>query len=203
MRKWICSALMIGCLALTACGGATQKMESYCHRIVQAEEMTMTANVQADFGDTTEQYTLNYSFDGEKWTVLVTEPQFVAGITARITKDASELEYDGAILTTGDLTGSGIAPISALPLIYETLAVGMMDSAWEEGERLAGTFVYDDTISVSVWFDSSGDPIAAELMEQGIVKAKCILEDVEIKETTHGTTEKADLGGNQPGESGA
>jgi len=162
----------------------------------------MTAKVQADFGDTTEQYTLNYSFDGTQWIVLVTEPPFVSGVTARITKDASELEYDGAILTTGDLTGNGIVPISALPLIYETLAVGMMDSMWEEGELIAGTFVYDDSISVSVWFDSSGDPVAAELMEQGVVKAKCILEDVEIKEANHGTTEKTDLGGNQPEEPG-
>ena len=202
MRKWFCSALMIGCLALTACGGATQNMESYCERIAQSRDMAMTATQQADFGETTEEYTLQYDFDGTQWTALVTEPQFVAGITARITKDASELEYDGVILATGDLTGGGIAPISAVPLIYEALTVGMVDSVWEEGELLGGSFVYDDAISVSVWFDREGNPVAAELIEQGIVKAKCILEDVEIKEANHGTTEKTDLGGNQPKESG-
>ena len=161
--------------------------------------MTMTAQVQADFGETIEQYTLEYSYDGQCWTALVTQPEFVSGITARITQDGSELEYDGAILTTGDLTGNGIAPISAVPLIHETLRDGMTDCVWEEGELLAGTFLYDDAIQVSVWFDGVGNPTAAELAENGIVKAKCILTEVEIK---HGTTEKADLGGNQPKESG-
>lgn len=200
MRKRICSALMIGCLALTACGSTKQqRLESARTRIAEAQSMTMTAQVQADFGETVEQYTLEYSYDGEMWTALVTRPEFVAGVTARIAKDASELEYDGAILTTGDLTGNGIAPISAVPLMHETLTKGMTDSVWEEGELLAGTFIYDDAISVSVWFDAAGTPTAAELAENGIVKAECILTEVEIK---HGTTEKTDLGGDQPDESG-
>ena len=188
---------------LTACGSTTQKrLESYCTHMVQSTNMTMTAKLQADFDETVENYTLRYSFDGQQWTVLVTEPAFVSGITARITKDASELEYDGAILTTGDLTGNGIVPISAMPLVYETLCVGMLDCVWEEGEKIAATYVYDDAISVSVWFDSAGSLVAAELVENGIVKARCLLEDVEIKEANHGTTEETDLGGDQSGESG-
>lgn len=203
MRKRICSALMIGCLTLTACGsGKQQKVESARIRIAEAQSITMTAQVQADFGETTEQYTLEYSYDGECWTALVTQPEFVSGITARIAKDASELEYDGTILTTGDLTGNGIAPISAVPLMHETLRDGMTDCVWEEGELLAGTFIYDDAVQVSVWFDATGNPVAAELAENGIVKGSCILTDVEIKEAPHGTTEKADLGGDQPEESG-
>lgn len=203
MRKRICSALMIGCLALTACGSTKQqRLESARTRIAEAQSMTMTAQVQADFGETIEQYTLAYSYDGACWTALVMEPEIVAGVTARISKDASELEYDGTILTTGDLTGNGVAPISAVPLVHETLRDGMTDCVWEEGELLAGTFVYDDAISVSVWFDAEGMPTAAELTENGIVKAECMLTDVEIKEAAHGTTEKADLGGDQPKESG-
>lgn len=201
MRKRICSALMIGCLALTACGSTKQeRLESARTRVAVAESMTLTARVQADFGEAIEEYTLEYSYDGACWTALVTQPELVSGITARITKDASELEYDGTILTTGDLTGNGIAPISAVPFLHETLREGMTDCVWEEGELLAGTFIYDDAIQVSVWFDTAGNPTAAELAENGIVKAKCILTDVEIK--THGTTEKADLGGNQPEQSG-
>lgn len=204
MRKLICSALMIQCLVLTACGSTTEdKLRTYCDHMVAAQEMTMTAEVQADFGDTIEEYTLQYSYDGAQWTVLVTEPAFVSGITARIAKDTSELEYDGAILATGDLTGSGVVPISALPLVHEALSVGMMDSVWTEGNLIAGTFVYDDTISVSVWYGEGGIPVATELMENGMVKAKCILKDVEIKEANYETTEQTDLGGNQPEESGA
>lgn len=186
---------------MTACGSTKQeRLESARTRVAVAESMTLTARVQADFGEAIEEYTLEYSYDGACWTALVTQPELVSGITARITKDASELEYDGTILTTGDLTGNGIAPISAVPFLHETLREGMTDCVWEEGELLAGTFIYDDAIQVSVWFDTAGNPTAAELAENGIVKAKCILTDVEIK--THGTTEKADLGGNQPEQSG-
>ena len=39
-------------------------------------------------------------------------------------------------------------------------------------------------------------------MERGAVKAKCVLEDAEIKEAGNETTEETDLGGNQPKESG-
>ena len=188
---------------LTACGSTKQqRLESVRTRLAEAQEIAMTAQVQADFGETIERYTLEYSYDGTCWTALVTQPEFVSGVTARITEDASELEYDGAILTTGDLIGNGIVPISAVPLMHETLQQGMTDCVWEEGELLAGTFIYDDAISVSVWFDAEGFPTAAELAENGIVKGSCILTNVEIKEATHGTTEKTDLGGNQPKESG-
>ena len=203
MRKLICSALMIQCLVLTACGSTVEhRVNSYCDRMTQAEEFRLTANVQADFGKTIEEYTLEYVFDGEQWTVYVVQPHFVSGITARITKDASELEYDGAILTTGDLTGKGIVPISALPLIHEALSIGMIDCVWAENDMVAGTYIYDDDISVSIWFDKQGNPVAAELMECGAVKAKCVLEDAEIKEAGNETTEETDLGGNQPKESG-
>ena len=191
---------MIGCLALTACGSTKQEtVESARTQFAQAQSISMTAQVQADFDETIEQYTLEYSYDGDRWTVLVIQPEFVSGIIARITKDTSELEYDGAILTTGALLENGIAPISAVPLVHETLINGTTDCVWEEGDLLAGTFIYDDTISASVWFDVNGVPIAAELTENGVVKAKCLLTEVEI---THGTTEKTDLGGDQPKESG-
>ena len=160
--------------------------------------MTMTAQLQADFGDTIEEYILQYGYDGAEWTVLVTAPELVSGITAHIAKDASTMEYDGVILSTGKLTEYGIAPISALPLIHEALSVGMLDSVWTEGDLVAGSFVYDDAVTVSVWFDGQGNPVAAELMEQGVVKVKCVLEDTEIKEASNEWTEEAYLGGNQP-----
>lgn len=203
MKKCLCSLPMILCLVLTACGGTKgQQLESDRNRFAQAEQITLTAQVQADFGETVEEYTVEYRFAQETWTALVTQPEFVAGITARITQDASELEYQGAILPTGDLTGNGIVPISAVPMIQETLRTGLLDSVWTEGELLAGTFVYDDAISVTVWFDARGLPAAGQLAENGIVKAECFFSNVEIEESSHGTTEETDLGGNQLEEPG-
>lgn len=202
MRKLICSALMILCLVLTGCGSTKeQKFESARSRLTEAG-ISLTAQVQADFGETVEEYTLDYSYDGEIWTVLVREPEFVSGITARIGEDASELEYDGAILTTGDLTGSGIVPISAVPMVWETLETGTVDSVWFEENLLAAMLIYDDVISVTLWINEMYDPVAATLAEDGIVKATCTLTNIQIEEANHGTNDETDLGGDQSGESG-
>lgn len=203
MRKTILSALMITCLVLTGCGSTKeQQLESARSRLTSAGSLTMTAQVQADFGDTVENYTLEYSFDGETWTAFVTQPEFIAGITARITDHASEIAYDGAILTAGDLM-TGIAPISALPMIWETLDTGTVDSVWTEEELLVGKFIYSDDLSVTVWFDEQDLPVAGELAEKGIVKATCTLTNVQIKEATgNGAQENEDLGGDPSGESG-
>lgn len=202
MRKVGCSALMIVCLVLTACGSTKQQMETARERMIEARCIQMTAQVQADFGEVVEHYTLDYRFDGEQWTVTVIQPECVAGVTARITEDASELEYDGAILTTGDLVGNGVVPISAVPMIWETLRIGTLDSVWTEGEYLVGTYIYDDAVQVSVWFDGAGNPVAGELAENGIVKASCQFTNVKIEANNNGTTEETDLGRNQPEQSG-
>jgi len=204
MRKRLISALMITCLVLSGCGGSKQKqLDTIRSRLTQAAEAAMTAQVHADLGDTTESYTLDYSFDGEVWTATVLQPEFIAGITAHITEHGSQLEYDGAILTTGDLTAEGVAPISALPMIWETLRSGTVDSVWTENDLPVGKFIYSDEISVTVWFDGQGYPMAGELAENSIVKATCTLTNVQIKETIqHGTTENENLGGDSSGESG-
>ena len=202
MRKLACSALMILCLVLAGCSSTKeQKFETARNRLT-ASGVSMTAQVLADFGETVEEYVLDYSYDGETWTALVTAPEFAAGVTARITEDASELEYDGAILSTGDLTDGGIVPISAVPMIWETLKTGTVDSVWFEENLLTATMIYDDSISMTIWINEQYEPVAATLAEDGIVKATCNLSSVQIKEIDHGTNEETDLGGNQPEESG-
>lgn len=204
MRKLMCSALMIGLLVLSACGGTKQqRLESFRERFAESDSLRMTARVQADCGDTVETYTLEYSYDGAEWTVLVTEPAFAAGITARIGADASELEYDGAILATGDLLENGISPIASVPLLAETLRTGTFDSMWSEEELLAGTYLYDDARSASVWFDAAGLPIAGELMENGITKVRCTFANTEIKDSNDETTDKTNMGGDQSDPFGA
>lgn len=196
MRKLICSALMIACLALTACAGPEQQLESFSERLTQAETIRMTAQVQADHGETVEEYTLQYSFDGTTWTVLVMEPDILAGITARMGEDTSEIEYDGAILAAGDILSMGVSPVASVPVLVRTLRMGSLDCVWTEGDLLAGTYIYDDAVSATVWFSAEGSPAAAELTENGIVKVRCHFAEIEVG--NHGTTDKTDLGGDQP-----
>lgn len=203
MRNTLISALMITCLALSGCGSAKQQqLNAARERIAGASELSLTAEVRADYGETAERYTLEYSFDGTTWTATVTAPSSVGGVIARMTDHGSEIEYDGAILTAGNLLNNGVTPIGTVPMLFETLTEGTVDSVWTEGDLLVGKLVYDDELNVTVWF-SDGVPMGAELTENGIVKAVCTLTNVQIKETTQDeTTETENLGGDPPGESG-
>lgn len=202
MRKLICSALMINCLVLTACASPEQQVRVYNDALCNSASARMTAQVQADHGDTLECYTLEYNFDGSEWTAMVTAPHVLAGITVHMGGDGSELEYDGVMLAAGDILSNGVTAVGSVPLIWETLRTGSLDSVWAEGELLAGSYVYDDTIGMRLWYDTEGLPVAAELTENGIGKVSCHFTNAEIEVGRNGTTDKTDLGGDQPEQSG-
>ena len=196
MRKIICSALMILCLGLTACGGTQQQVRSFADAFGTASQLHLTAQVQSISGDTVEEYTLEYGYDGLGWTAVVLAPQVLAGISARMEDDGSKLEYDGMVLAAGNLLTMGLSPIAAVPLVHEAVERGCLDCVWTEGELLAGTFLYDDAVSATVWFDATGNPVAAELTENGIVQLQCRFTKVTIKDGRNESTDETNLGGN-------
>ena len=202
MRKLLCSALMITCLVLSACADTEQQVRAYNKVLCDATAVRMTAQVQADHGDTVECYTLEYSYDGSEWTAMVTAPDILSGISVHMDGDGSELEFDGVMIAAGDVLSNGVTAIGAVPLLWETLKTGSLDCVWEEGELQAGTYVYDDTIGMSLWYNAAGEPVAAELTENGIGKVSCHFTKVEIRNSGNETTDETNLGGNQPEQSG-
>jgi hypothetical protein len=64
----------------------------------------------------------------------VTEPELIAGITARLHDGEGYLEYDGASLSTGTLTGDGMTPLDAIPFLMEQLTSGYMARCAYAGE---------------------------------------------------------------------
>jgi hypothetical protein len=196
MRKLICSALMILCLGLTACGGTEQQMRSFADRFGAASQLHLTAQVQSLVGDTVEEYTLEYGYDGSKWTAAVLAPQVLAGITAAMEEDGSKLEYDGVILAAGNLLTMGVSPVAAVPFVHEAVKKGCLDCVWQEDDLLAGNFQYNDGVSVSLRFDAAGIPVAAELTENGIVQLQCRFTNVKIEDGGNETTDETNLGGN-------
>ena len=49
----------------------------------------------------------------------MTEPEIIAGISARIAGDGTALVYDGMILDTGELDAYGLTPMSALTVWFD------------------------------------------------------------------------------------
>ena len=96
--------------------------------------MTMTscaaqAVVTADYGQRVYRYELSAAVNGEEALLTLTAPETVAGLTARIEEDEGWLEYDGAILETGELAPGGLTPMGAIPALLETARSGYLDAA--------------------------------------------------------------------------
>lgn len=102
------------------------------------------ADITAAVGDKVFDFTLSVQWRREGETVLtITAPELLAGITARIAKGETVLEYDGAGLSLGLLDGKGLTAVSAVPWLMEQIDKGYMAKcAWAgEGDgQLAVTF---------------------------------------------------------------
>ena len=170
MRRLLCSALMIICLMLSACAGTEQQVRAYNEALCNVESVRTAVQVTADCGDSVECYTLEYTFDGSEWSALVIAPSVLAGITVHMGSDGTELEFDGVMMAAGDVLSSGVTAVGSVPLIWDALRTGSLDCVWTEGELLGCTLLYDDGVSVSLWYNAEGLPAAAELTEHGIGK---------------------------------
>lgn len=142
-------------LLLTGCGG--QEGENGAEALavaIRGEYMAMTgyslqAQVNADYGQRVYDFTLSVTSDGEETTVVIREPEILAGVTARIDGDEGTLEYEDLSLETGFLDGESLSPVSALPTLVEaartqyidrcTLADGVLEVHCADPEQDSGT----------------------------------------------------------------
>ena len=103
-----------------------------------------TVDVTAEVGNKVFDFTLDACWQREGETVLViTAPELLAGITARIADGETVLEYDGAGLSLGLLDGRGLTAVSVVPWVMEQVGSGYMAKcAWagENRELLQITF---------------------------------------------------------------
>lgn len=77
--------------------------------------------VIADYGQRVYRYELSAAVNGEEALLTLTAPETVAGLTARIEEDEGWLEYDGAILETGELAPGGLTPMGPSPPCWRPL----------------------------------------------------------------------------------
>ena len=143
-------------LLLTGCGGGQEgKTGAEALAVaIRGEYMAMTAyslqaKVNADYGQRVYDFTLSVTSDGEETTVVIREPEMLAGVTARMDGDEGTLEYEDLSLETGFLDGESLSPVSALPTLVEgartqyidrcTLADGVLEVHCTDPEEDAGT----------------------------------------------------------------
>lgn len=173
MRK--ISSVILLCLAvmLSGCGGsaARESFEEFSKSLNEEAALCFTARVRAEYDDRTAEFTLDYTQDESGCVVSVVSPEMIRGVSAHITAGETALEYDGIMLDTGALDSFGLSPMSALPLLVETMKSGYLDTAWTEDGELCALIVPADGVSVQVRLDKyTNTPLSAELASNGRVR---------------------------------
>lgn len=193
MRKWVFCVLMMT-LLLTACGGkaggneAEELALAVRTEYLAASACSGTAAVTADYGQRVYRYEMTFTADGEETVLVLTAPETVAGLTARLSaKKDSVLEYDGAVLETGPLDESGLTPVSAIPALLDTIREGYLDTCVLEamGEGQALRLLSRDPeaelgtgLETTMWFDpESHGLLRAEISRDGFCMIQCEFSD--------------------------
>ena len=191
MRRGVLAAPMITLLLLSGCGGAGEQGAeelalSIRDDLAAAQQCSMDAAVTADYGERIYDYNLHVEVSkpgeaGEETVLTLTEPETVAGITARLKEDSNTLEYDGVSVETGPLGNSGLSPMEAIPAILTAAREGYItgctlekdgsllrvDYGAFEGEPGTGT-------EVTVWFDTANRALTAgEIRVDGYRSISC------------------------------
>ena len=209
MRRTLSCVLMMT-LLLTACGGGQgETAEELAHRVREEYAALAgwsgTMEVTADYGNTVYDFTLDVVWRREGDTVLtVTAPDIIAGITARVGPEGAFLEYDGASLGTGPLTGDGLSPLEAIPFFMGELRSGWMASCelQQEGEAARLRLVYRDPnlaegegTECALYFEpDSRDLTGAELFWKGMRVLHIRRTDFTKEANDHDTGDSQDLG---------
>ena len=166
MRKRLICVLMMT-LFLTGCGGGGGKEAEELALSIRGEYLAMEscaiqASVTADYGQRVYEYEMAVSVNGEETVLTLSAPETVAGLTARLAGEESQLEFDGLSVETGPLDGDGLTPVSAVPALLEAARSGYITACGLEGE---GTVLRVDCgdptgspgagTEYALWFDAS------------------------------------------------
>ena len=186
MRK-LCCVPMIALLFLTGCFGRAKISEgeelalAIRGEFLQATSCAAVAEVVADYGQRVCRYEMDVSVTEEETVLVLTGPETVAGITARIRGEEGLLEYDGLSVETGPLNQEGLTPVSAVPALLEATRSGYMTSCMLEEE--SGLLRVDcgdpegvpgKGVEITLWFEQSSHTlIRGEIMNDGVRVIHC------------------------------
>lgn len=205
-------------LLLTGCGntnqGAQQEGVLLRGRYQSMLSWTGTFQVCAQLGEQVYEFTLKGSGQQDGETVLtVAQPDWMAGVTARMTPEESVLEYDGAGMTLGTLNGDGLSPIAAVPTMLDEVRQGYIaQCSWEqEGDETllqilcrAPEEEAGKGTEYAMWFDP--DTFALRLGEIRVAGATVLTvtsDDFTMEMNNNESTDHENLGGDSSGQSGA
>ena len=171
MRRflWLLPAVLL----LGGCGDETQSRAAELQRRYEAlAGYEAEVRVAVPRGDETLRYALRLTAQGETVRAEVTEPELLAGVSARMEGERLALEYDGTILDAGTLSPR-VSALNAAPLLLRAFPQGYLDSCGSEtldGEdTLRADFsltLEGESFGCTLWFGADGAPVYGEIAQE-------------------------------------
>jgi len=185
MRKTIISALMIPLLLLAGCGEREAKLADGLARfrqsLTEAQTITTKAELTADWGESTQTYTLNTTYTAGATRLEILAPELIAGITATVTEGGAQVEYDGVMLSVPPVSEDGLTPVSALPAVFAAARDGYAEMTWWEDGYIAARLYVSENSTATVWINPETLALKwAEISTDGRTVISCTFSDWEI-----------------------
>lgn len=201
MRQKLFAALMIFPLLLAACGkrGDEAKVTAFCAAL-QNQTVSCEAEVVSRLNDETETFALSCAESEQGSEITVRAPEMLSGVKAHVGADAS-LSFDGLVIP---VPAEGLSPLTAVPILLDTLRHGHLDLVWREGETLTAQIIQTDDLAVRVYFSPDGLPAAASFIDRGAETITCtITQWTQSEKENSDEPDDSNLGGDQSQHPGA
>ena len=191
MRRWLFAVLTIPLLLFAGCSRSNSDEQTALKlrgALQEAGGCRFVSEIHADCGGRLYAFTLEYASDETGAEVLVTAPETVAGVCARVTQDGTALEFEDLALELS----MGDAALNT-PLLLPHLLAECLRSAYiaNTAETDAGTAVrycygYDsDRLEVEVVLDRAAlVPLTCEVFWQGQVICSAEIRDFALADST-------------------
>ena len=173
---------IIVCLLLLPLSGCAARKEQkllddFSAALSRRQDVAVVAQLRAVYDDGSFDFRLQYREGPEGPEITVLSPQELEGLSVTLREDGSLLHYDQLHLETGDLDEEGLSPLTALPLLLESLRHPCAQSFRQEGDLLAVSLVPDDERQLDVYFEQETmTPRRAEMVSEGRLRIACEVE---------------------------
>lgn len=174
------------CLVLSGCGKdqnsrQLQQAVDFRTAVMASESCRFLADVTVDFSDHIYQFVLSCSYvPGGEAAISVVEPESIAGISARISADGVDVEYDGVMISFGQLANGHVAPMSLPWLLGNAWTNGYISSAGTDGDKTIVTCMLgygEEQLMVQTWLGEGNVPERCEIFYDGQCCITAVLRD--------------------------
>jgi hypothetical protein len=192
MMTLLLAAALCGCVSTEEESDLTLQLRS---DFLAMEGCTGGVTLTADYGQRVYGYTAEFSgTEEEGYTIVLTSPEEVAGITALIQSGQTYLTYDGVRLETGPLDDQGLSPLDALPALIRAMQTGYIAETGSEllGDTDALRICCRDPdqptgegLETILWFDKAQKTLVqGELRIDGATVVRCAFSSFVLLENT-------------------